>query len=371
DIDSIILNFFESRFKDILKDKLKIINVDFLEWAESKNGKFDLILMNPPFNLKKTHFIKNEYTEFINKNVPLELAFLLSSLNLLEDDGTLLAILPASIISGISTTWFRKALLTKGYIRVIHELPEFSFPYLGSRVYICVLTKTFYKKPIALLNHSLVNPHKLNLKQKNILNPFRLDYGYYEGINWLNKIIKYNQSLTWDTIGSKFSVMRGSLKSPDGARNGLHTTDYINGFWSSTSKESLSGAKNYDCSNEDILIKRVGRNCSKSFGVLESNNKLKCSDCLLIIKTQTKTTRNKILFALRVIYNSKFGNLIIERGTGASFISSQTLKSLKLPTNLSELFPVYYKIYSRAIKKSSLSEMLIIEQEVRIILDKK
>jgi type I restriction-modification system DNA methylase subunit len=114
-------------------------------------GKCDLILTNPPFGARfaTTDLIENMHgffpmmQDFIQNNnsyVDSELLFLDRYFHLLNDGGTVLAVLPDSVISssGLPET-IRNRIQQKWSIKSITELPAVTFAQAGTRTKTCIL----------------------------------------------------------------------------------------------------------------------------------------------------------------------------------------------------------------------------------------
>jgi len=114
-------------------------------------GKCDLILTNPPFGARfvTTDLLENMLGFFpmmqnfiLNNNcyVDSELLFLDRYFHLLNDGGTVLAVLPDSIISssGLPET-IRNRIQQKWNIKSIIELPAVTFAQAGTRTKTCIL----------------------------------------------------------------------------------------------------------------------------------------------------------------------------------------------------------------------------------------
>ena len=152
DIDKKILGKVEQRFQATLGTKLETFHADFLSWSSvnlvaRKYRSFDCVVMNPPFSGRAQNQVKIDLDkEFPNfgkgaKLVPLEGAFILRSIKLLNSGGKLLAILPSSIISSIKNIWFRNLITSLGAVQYVHEFPKRTFKGLESMVYLFVFQK--------------------------------------------------------------------------------------------------------------------------------------------------------------------------------------------------------------------------------------
>jgi hypothetical protein len=62
----------------------------------------------------------------------------------------------------------------------------------------------------------------------------------------------------------------------------------------------------------------------------------------------------KSLFSLRILAQGPFFRALLERGTGAPYISAQALESLPISTELADEFPSEFALFqSQALNRSS------------------
>jgi len=114
----------------------------------------------------------------------------------------------------------------------------------------------------------------------------------------------------------------------------------------------------------DILLKRVGRDCSRSFGFIVGSNLIPCSDCVYIIKPHDPMSHNKILFAIRCISGLNYFPARLERGVGARYIVLSDILQLKIPCSISECFPKQFADYCDAISNQNSKVMVAIENDI-------
>src|SRR5438045_3336714 len=113
------------------------------------------------------------------------------------------------------------------------------------------------------------------------------------------------------------------MESPEGARRAIHTTNYKSGFWVTGRYTGHLKRVSTDrgVRRNDIIVKRVGRECSKTFGVVADAVGYATSDCVVIIRSHAPADRLKLLFALRTVYGSDISASLLERGTGAPYLT--------------------------------------------------
>ena len=132
---------------------------------DNYNGRCDLILTNPPFGARfscsdlgfhsNTFFPSlHNHIQFSSGYLDSELLFLDRYLSLLKEGGTVLAVVPDSVISssGLPAT-LRDSIQKKWTIRSITELPAVTFAQAGTRTKTCILEveKVTPKKRVVLI----------------------------------------------------------------------------------------------------------------------------------------------------------------------------------------------------------------------------
>ena len=355
---------------------LKAFCSNFLNWsktARNQKREFDCILMNPPFAAKRSEFVDLSYhsvtTGRVVKRVPVEAAFIATALELLKDGGRLLAILPSSVIAADSCRWLREHLLTMGCIRYVHELPPFTFENVSARVYLFVFEKCSNKRTLMLMNHDLAEPEKLRVDSRRLAPNLRFDYGWNHASATLQSLEGNKRRLNWRTLGEVAAIIRGEVDSPKGVENAVHTTCYWNGFWRKPQgKRPTVSTSNRRVCHDDLLVKRVGRNCSKTIGPVLDASGYAASDCITIIRTHKPSQRLPILFALRVLLAGEIGGALLESGAGASYLTNAQLLNTKVPVNLASSYPKIFSRYKLALRRGSFSDVLRLENKARKIL---
>lgn len=374
DINRDILKTTKNYFKNSNK-KLKFICDDFIEWGQNAiiNGaKFDCIIMNPPFCSRKEMYVTLDSLDthnIKNKKIPREIAFLYLSIKLLSKKGQLVAILPGSVVSAKSNNWLREVLLNAGTIKLVHELPRFTFPNVESKIYLLVFENRKSNRQIKFLNHSITHSTSFDLQKKDLCDEIRLDYGYIESRKKIKNFIQKSK-YDWVKLSEIADIYRGDHDSNIFKGKAIHSSDYCDGFWKRKSKyKQLS--KNIYVSQGDIIVKRVGRGCANSFGLFVAPKNTPCTDCVLIIKAKNKKQRNLLLFGLRCWSSNKYVQKTLQKGTGATYISASDLSSMMLPIDLYKIFPNHYRNYLNALKNMNFSTMKKIELEISKKIAKK
>jgi len=372
DTDRTPLESVQEKFGSSFR-KLAIIRQDFLRWAYrfqiSKSPLFDCIVMNPPFCARKEQWVSFELIKKIGAfkdlpaSGPIEAAFVLMAIKLLKKGGRLLAILPASLIATPTFDWLRHLVSASGAIHQVHELPRFTFPGVGSRIYLVVFEKGTVGQRTLLLNHDLFKPEKLLVERKKPCD--RLDFGYYQSAIAL-KALKRRSEFDWRRLKDVAIIRRGSEPTPGVAKSVIHSTDLIDGFWFKvqlTKPTRVTKDSQIRCG--DILAKRVSRDCARSFGLAFNIDGCLCSDCVLILRPKEKINSLKILFAVRCLFSLDFAAVLIERGTGASYLNQGDLRLLEIPYGFWKIFHIHFAQYTRAVKARHFLLMKQIENSVK------
>ena len=372
DKDKRALSHVERTIGPILGNRLSLIDRDFLRWRPdtAPNNAFDCIVMNPPFLGTKSQLVKvtipdsssgTEATAF----VPTEVAFLLKAIFLLKHGGTLLAVVPGSVVAASSTSMVRREILGKGWVKCVHELPRYSFKGVEGRFYLFVFQKGIRQQDLILCNHDLFSPEMILVKRDE-LSEGRLDYSYNDAIRWIKQVQHSNERIKWSKLYEFAIVIRGSIASPKGARTAVHTCDYANGFWNSNErgKQKDSPPDIAHTRKGDLLIKRVSRGAAKSVGGIVGALGLPCSDCVFIIRA-TNVEPTRLLFSLRTILAWERGAALVERGTGSTYITEKSLSELAIPTNLEDIYADKYRNYKTALRCKDYSLMMQIEDKIR------
>jgi len=354
---------------------LEVICEDFLSWSKKKNSKarqFDCVLMNPPFAGKRSDFVELIYQVDSTKaketirRVPIEIAFVATAVKFLKPGGRLLAILPTSVIAARSSRWLREYLLKNGWVKYVHELPPFTFKKVSARTYLFVFEKYQKQRTLILMNHDLRKPERLKVDGNKLAPDFRFDYGYNLALSTLRRL-RDKKDIKWTPLGDVASILRGEIDSPVGAQSAFHTTNYCNGFWTESARKDqlIRSVTEPGIRANDLLVQRVGRNCSKTVGAIANAEGYAASDCLMIIRPRKSEDRERLLFALRVMLAGDIGSNFLESGAGASYLTAAQLVEIQIPINLDSLYPNTFLKYRFALEERDFSEMLRLEGQAR------
>ncbi|MFI4912881.1 MAG: N-6 DNA methylase [Sedimentisphaeraceae bacterium JB056] len=362
DIDGKVLEFVDDFLSPHLGDSLNLINKDFLDIESNDivvedDKLFDCIVMNPPFSGQRKEWreVKIPATtkspELVKK-LPIESVFIVNAVQFLRPQGRILAILPASVISGKASECVRQYLLNIGKISHVHELSKFTFKKVEARVYLFVFEKSTKTKPIKLHNHRLKNPDNIVLSPCSLEDGMRLDYRFYAAKQWFDNLQLRSSNAGWIPLSDLADVYRGNASSPHGVNSAIHTTDYRNGRWNHQRVKNVEGNIGpYVVQPNDFLLKRIGRNCQKSLGMLTGTHGGGCTDCVYIVRPKSEDRKKQLFFALRTILSFKQIEGLILRGSGAEYITLADLEQLNIPINIADIYPdIYSRYYSASVR---------------------
>ena len=353
DIDSEAIRYVAETYSCELGPRAKFIHADFLAWQPSAGFEgFDCIVMNPPFAAKKSSWQWTTFHDADGRTVarltPLEAAFLRKSIDLLSKGGRLLSVLPCSVVMADSLQWLRDAMLSDGAIRFVHELPPRTFANVESRMYLLVFEKGASQRTITLLNHDLHKPERVSVQLAD--GRFqRLDFGFVSARIKLSDLQKH-QLLQWTPLSNVAEVIRGEIDSPIGPRCAIHSTDFSGGFWHASKRHdhTIGGKTERKIRRGDLLMSRVGRAAFRSIGRGIGIIGMACSDCVLIIRPKNYRISLKTLFALRFLLCHDWIQPLIERGTGATYVSHLSLLELRIPEDLWKKYPTQFRRFVAA-----------------------
>lgn len=369
DIDPIVLQKAAGVGEEGKRATVETINRDFLKWENtSRSERFDCIIMNPPFAARKEAWLPGQGAGLTHcpAKIPLEAAFTLASIRLLKDGGTLLAILPSSIVSAVSGRWLRQLLFIHGHCRHIHELPPSTFAHVDGRVYIVVYVHGIRGKRVRLLNHDLRVPSRLDLPTELAKDGTRLDFGYHESQSLIQRAQDVHPDLGWTELGCLCDVFRGAANSPDGKAYAVHTTDAKGPFWDHARRHRRVGHQDQRrILHGDLLIKRVGRRAGSSLGMYIGRGNVGCTDCVLCLRPRSGQNGAAVLFAGRVVLGHEHVARSLMRGIGASYLTQGLLKEVLVPRRLSIVYRSQFHRYRKALVQQDAAVLASIEHSVR------
>ena len=131
----------------------------------------------------------------------------------------------------------------------------------------------------------------------------------------------------------------------------MHTDNFRNGFWTRNGPRKRGDTTLPIVQRGDILVARVGRNCSKTFSKFIGLEGFNLTDCVYCIRSKNSVESLEILFAIKVLMNFSWSGYILERGTGATYMSKSDLESLEIPIKLAEEWPDQFADFKQAISR--------------------
>jgi SAM-dependent methyltransferase len=371
DVDATALADCRRQFSALSKGQGHFVNANFLEWR-CADSSFDCIIMNPPFAARKADEVRTIIerpgkVKECSRSVPVELAFVLKSIRLLRPGGRLLAIVPSSVVSAGRHVWFRQYLMQAGRIEYVHELPRFVFKRLDCRVYLFVFSKARGQRQLVMCNHDLMRPEKITVRLSDLSSDLRLDFGYNSAAIAMNTLVKRTKDLDWRPLATLCSVHRGTGNSPSEIGSSYHTTDYESGVWNLTdAARNVKGDTSERGLHEgDLILKRVGRSCSDSLGLSTGVDGKRCSDCLFLLRPNGPEDRDRILFGSRLVLGSSLGRALVERGTGATYVTASALLGVSIPLGAAAKYPKEFRRFQGAVKTQNSSAMRSAETIVK------
>ena len=83
---------------------------------------------------------------------------------------------------------------------------------------------------------------------------------------------------------------------------------------------------------------------------------------MLRIRPKHRDDVARLLFAVRVLFTADWGRKLLERGSGATYISATDLGEVLVPSQLWRLQPETFGAYKAAIAKYRFQRMLQLER---------
>ena len=140
-------------------------NEDFLKAKHQQ--KYDNIIMNPPYikvqdlTIDYRKFLKTTFTQLVGI-IDIYYAFIIKCIQLLKDDGVMVAITPNTYLYNKSALCLRKYLIDNQYIKEIIDFKEKKV-FKGISVYCCITVFTKSKK-----EYITYNSKKITYKQLKV-----------------------------------------------------------------------------------------------------------------------------------------------------------------------------------------------------------
>ena len=257
---------------------------DGREYAVKHMGEYDIALANPPFglspsNLYKDLLFRNEYKALPNGR--LEIEMLIANLLILNDRGTLLIILPSTVVTGVSMINVRKVIAKKHSLFSIIDLPNNAFAPEKIKCSALIIKKPpniCRKTKIFKLDESFALHEMREIDLIDVL----------EG-NWSEKAQVYNDM--------KLAIHQGTISSQMFCEEGveiLHTGKKTSNWQPSIRHTTVPNNKKCIVAEPgDILISRIGTSAGQK--CIYQGPPRYISDCLLIIKSPPTPIATQIM----------------------------------------------------------------------------
>ena len=345
DCDGTVAKLFPPLVAAKIGAGLDFIQADFLQWADKQIANrhtFDCIVVNPPFFGRKWVKFKYIAPGFVNPQLraaPIELAFLVKSIELLRSRGRLLAVLPSSAVTSVGTRWFREFAA----FWLDHSRPRGSTEHLlwcGRSHILLTFDKDRRNRSVILCNSDLMKPQKICMPVAAFAGDLRFDYSFHKAVakQKTDAAAIGLASIPLSGLPSRnWQVFFVNVEAPF-RPDVLHTTDREGAFWVSRSETSHSDIPHVTAAPNDVLIARVGRRCANSAGLYCGQERVAVSDCVLVVRPKGPRTGVELFFAIRVLLKRAGVSALLERGTGASYITINSYRRLRCPQPCISLF---------------------------------
>ena len=250
-------------------------------------GKFDLIVLNPPFTCKGS-VVESVTFEGIEYRVSTAMLFLLRALKYLASNGGLYAILPISCVYSVKD---RKA-----------------WNYLKDHYNACILEES----------------NKVNFTSKCAPNIALVYIGYYK-VNGIEKVNTFDFSSFSIT-----SMLRGCVRMQNlqysKSKNAvplIHTTNLQKGKL--VNLRHIMAGHNILVNGSGVVIPRVCNPNPNKIALLDEKTVYALSDCVIVLQTATRIDAEKLR---ERIIEHWCDFVSIYKGTGAQYTTLERLKTL-------------------------------------------
>lgn len=355
-------------------DSFRFIRSDFIRLSNRalRGGwaQVDAIIMNPPFLARRRQYVKTAEVDYFacggSSSVPIEVLFLIRAIAMLRDRGTLVALLPGSIVAGEKATSVRKWVARQGTIQKIHELPDGVFRGVESKFFVVVFRKGVCGGAAELCNHEIPGIPLGKISHDKLLGGVRWDYSWFVGVRAIwNAYTKAD--LGWIAISTVATVTRGRITSQVEKAHSLHTCDYNNAAWHV--KDEHTRIEDAPCGaarQGDFALARVARNCIDTFGFVLADGAIPVSDCVFVIRPKgpVEVRVYEMLFAVRCWLKCEAARLYLVRGTACRFLSRRDIADLKVPLALASQIPHAFQEYRQAVDHRDNERRAEIEADV-------
>ena len=256
---------------------IAFIQSDGRKFAQDHKIKYKIVLANPPFeNLD----VKNQYPG-LGKGIidhytafRLENEMLLANLQLLDDHGVLMAIMPSTFIEGITNRALRKAIAKVFHIQKVIRLPDSAFGSSKIKCYALILAKRKNKKNYTRYYTIPDREGVYRISKASIIAQHYIKDGC-----WLEQTNDLTVTMSLD-------IKRGNISShffsePRNSIRILHTSKYDDDWSASLQYIKTLPVSAIFAEDGDIIISRIGKSAGCWYEY--HGNAIAISDCLFRI----------------------------------------------------------------------------------------
>ncbi|OYT35046.1 MAG: hypothetical protein B6U87_00970 [Candidatus Aenigmarchaeota archaeon ex4484_52] len=422
DIDDGIIKKCRDKFKrgtfyvgNALLDK-------YYKWSKYRsilnNGKFDLVVGNPPFSSwfdrvkekkilelyelgkKQKQRIKQKQINLFKKEIKkilssqaIEILFLEKFIEITKNNGNIVIVLPDGILSNPKYQYVREFILKKCFVKYILNLPRNIFKHTSAKTSVLILEKrdneTKLQEEKTILIKVDFKKHKNNLKNKIKINSRnlgkRMDYNYYDIIKNSKldllqkreiKLAELNNFITCFKTG-KTLYGKQRIFTKNGLRF-LHATNIAEiGINYKKDERFIEPNSPMDFKNayvkiNDILFVRVGVGCAGRVAVvLDEKDIGVASDYIHILRVKDINP-----YYVAIYLKTKFGKESIEvlkHGVGTISINKSDVCSIQIPVVSIKIQEGIEKKYKKVHKewKSAIDnnyDLCIFEKKMKNII---
>lgn len=252
------------------------IKTDGRRYAIENTEKYLLVLANPPFDfVEKDREFPQLYQGIFSsyRTKRLENEMLLANLLLLQENGTLVIILPSTFVEAEKNKKIRQLIGANYFLQKIIRLPENTFGSANINSYAliiknCVPSRRTTCYTVVCEDGKYIFTQKHSVPQRNI----RMG-------EWHNEDISSNETL---------EIRRGNVSSQSFCERGiavLHTAR-VRKVWTPSLRYCTgSSEKPVYAERGDIIVSRIGKSAGK--WCIYQGEKIMISDCLYRIKDPT------------------------------------------------------------------------------------
>ena len=259
--------------------------MDGRKYATESRKKYSLVLANPPFDFVESirEFPLLFQGVFSNYNTKrLENEMLIANLLLLQENGTLVIILPSTFVEATTNATIRSILGKNYHICEIIKLANNTFGTTNINSYALIIKNSTPKKKTTLYSTVVFNGHHFMFADEHHISQDDIASG-----DWCKHIF----SIAIDSL----DIRRGNISSQMFSDNGiavLHTAKKSEAWVPSLRYSDIAHEHLIYAEHGDILVSRIGKSAGQ--WCLYKGEKTPISDCLFRIKDPSGQVFNRI-----------------------------------------------------------------------------